>query len=191
VTGFLLALIHRWNLPQFLYNWQTLFAGSLALVAAWLTLRAARRKERQDVEAMRKSLAVEIRRLVDILRQTREGFIAAVQSARAPLVSDVVKQTSRGVPIVYPATADRVGLLGDVAPDVVGFYANLKDVEFAGRMTNAIYLAPDQGDQGPYVPLTDLPGLIDLIEKAHQSAPPLLSQLNSQERRPWWRRLVG
>jgi hypothetical protein len=179
--------IQHW-VVKFLYDWQTLFAGSLALVAAWLTLRAARLKDRREVEAMRKSLAVEIGRLVDILRQTRQGFIAAVQSTRAHLVSDVVEQTSRGVPVVYPATADRVGLLEDVAPEVVTFYANLKDIEFAGRMTNAIYLAPDQG---PYVPLTDLPGLIDLTEKAHQSALPLLSQLNSQERRPWWRRLVG
>ena len=28
-VGAVLALIHRWNLAQFLYNWQTLIAGAL------------------------------------------------------------------------------------------------------------------------------------------------------------------
>jgi hypothetical protein len=36
----IIALIHRWNLPQFLYNWQTLIVGVSAVLAAWRTIRA-------------------------------------------------------------------------------------------------------------------------------------------------------
>ena len=129
--------IQHSRVNQFLYDWQTVIAGVFALVAAGLAVRAARQRERREVEAIRLSLAVEIRRLVDILCQTHHGFGEHLSQNLCPRADDVVKQTSRGVPVVYPATADRVGLLGSVAPDVVIFCANIKDIEFAGRMTHA------------------------------------------------------
>ena len=161
--------IQHWKAAQFLYDWQNLIAGVFALAAAFFALRAARRKERREAEAMRKSLAVEIRRLVDILRQTHQAFIVAVQNDLSLTVCDVEKQTARGVPVVYPATADQVGLLGHVAPYVVTFYANLRDIEFAGRMSGGAAAAPR------HVSPTALRDLADLIDKACQSALPLLS----------------
>jgi hypothetical protein len=154
-------------------HWQTIAAGVLALgaavLAAIIAVWAARKKERREVKAMRLSLAVEIRRLVNILLQTHEGFGCAINRNLCPRADDVLKQTSRGVPVVYPATADRVGLLGRTAPEVVTFYANLKDIEFAGRMT-----ASDPAEPVPAEALNDL---LKLIEKACQSALPLLSKL--------------
>ena len=163
-------------------HWQTLAAGFLAMAAALvagffalkaasIVVQAARQQERREVEAIRLSLAVEIRHLVKVLLQTHGDF-GIVSSAGSPRADDVVKATSRGVPVVYPATADRVGLLGCVAPYVVTFYANLKDIEYAGRMTAS----------GPaeHVPPDDLRALMKLIEDAcRQSALPLLSKL------PW------
>jgi hypothetical protein len=210
---------------KFLYDWQTLVAGGLALMAALIAVWAARLKERRETEAMRRSLAVEIRRLVNILLQTHQAF-AAAQGVHAVLaVSDIMKQTARGVPVVYPATADRIGLLKrkNLAQHVVTFYANLKDIEFAGRMTGGEpkqptepkhLLSPDR----LYVSPDDLNALAALIEKACQSALPLLPKLprdkgdaglkakieamgdsarrlqpapqESRRALPWWRRLV-
>jgi len=103
--------IQHSRVNQFLYDWQTVIAGVFALVAAGLAVRAARQRERREVEAIRLSLAVEIRRLVDILCQTHHGFGEHLSQNLCPRADDVVKQTSRGVPVVYPATADRVYLV--------------------------------------------------------------------------------
>jgi hypothetical protein len=58
VIGFFLALIHRWNLPQFLYNWQTLIAGLLAVGAAWRTIRATTESADREVKASQEQTAV-------------------------------------------------------------------------------------------------------------------------------------
>ena len=69
--------------------------------------------------------------------------------------------------MVYPAAADRVGLLGRVAPDVVTFYANLKDLEHAGRITAR--------DPAEPVPPDDLRELMKIIEDlCRRSGLPLL-----------------
>jgi len=150
--------------------------GVLALGAALIAVRAARRKERREVEAIRLSLAVEIRRLVNVLLQAHEALGLLSSKNQSPPADDVVEMISRGRPVVYPATADRVGLLGRVAPDVVMFYANLKDLEHAGRMT---------ANQGGYVPPADLRALMKLIEDAcRQNVLPLLSKLPQDKADP-------
>jgi hypothetical protein len=161
--------IQHCSVARFFYDWQTVIAGALALGAAWLAVRAAHQRERREVEAIRLSRAVEIRHLVNILFETHRGFGEALSKNLYPRADDVVKQTSRGVPVIYPATADRVGLLGSVAPYVVIFYANLQDLDFAGRMTSS--------DPADPVPPKDLRDLMTLIEKACQSALPLLNKL--------------
>ena len=55
-----------------------------------------------------------------------------------PDARDVTKLTSRVHPIVYSAAADRIGRLGHpLAEWVVTFYANVKDIEFAGENNRA------------------------------------------------------
>ena len=151
-------------------HWQALAAGILALGAALIAVRAARQKERREVKAIRLSLAVEIRRLVNVMLQTHEIFDRVSTKNQPLLADDVVQALSRGRPVVYPAAADRVGLLGRVAPYVVMFYANLKDLEHAGRMTAS--------DPAEPVPPDDLRDLMKIIEDAcRQNVLPLLSKL--------------
>jgi hypothetical protein len=57
-VGAVLALIHRWNLAQFLYNWQTLIAGVLAVLAAWRTIRATVESAALEVKASQEQTAV-------------------------------------------------------------------------------------------------------------------------------------
>jgi hypothetical protein len=122
-------------------NWQTFAAGVLtvgaafiagvyALGAAFIAVRAARQQERREVEALRLSMA----RKYGVL-QTHEIFDRVSRTDQSLLADDVVKELSRGTPVVYPGTADRVGLLGRFAPHVVTFYANLDELEYAGWMT--------------------------------------------------------
>jgi hypothetical protein len=138
-------------------HWQTLAPGILALGAALIAVRAARQKERRGVKAIRLSLAVEIRRLVNVMLQTHEIFDRVSAKNQTLLADDVVQALSRGRPVVYPAAADRVGLLGRVAPYVVMFYANLKDLEHAGRMTDLMKIIEDACRQNVLPLLSKLP----------------------------------
>jgi hypothetical protein len=156
-------------------HWQTLVAGVLALGAASIAVRAARQKERREVEAIRLSLAVEIRRLVNVLLEAHKGFGEAFSLAsstnRRPRGDDVVKIISQCAPVVFPAMADRVGLLGSrVAPYVLTFYSNLKGIEHVGRMVASNPAEP--------VPPDSLRALMKRIEDAcRQNVLPLLSKL--------------
>lgn len=158
------SLPSQWQFTTWLallYYWQTFAAGVLALVAAWLAVRAAQEKERREVEAIRLSLAVEIRRLVDLMLEMHKGFGDAFSTNRSPQADDVVnlvRMLSQCGPDVFPAIADRVGLLGSVAPYVLIFYANLKGIEYQGRTMAA--------GPGETVPRDDLHALIKLIEDA-------------------------
>jgi hypothetical protein len=161
--------VHHSALWPFLYDWQALLTGIFALGAAFLAVRAAHGKERREVEAIRLSLAVEIRRLVNVLLQAHEAFALLSIKNQPPRADDVVDMISRGRPVVYPATADRVGLLGRMAPHVVMFYANLKDLEHSGRMS---------ANPAGYVLPADLRALMNQIADAcRRNVLPLLSEL--------------
>jgi hypothetical protein len=151
-------------------HWQTLATGFLALAAALIAVGVALRKDRREVRAMRLSLAVEIRRLINIMLQTHAIFDLTSRSNKALPADDVVKEISRGVPVVFPAMADRVGLLGfRLAPYVLTFYANLKQIEHAGRTA---------ANPAGYVEPADQTALMKLIEDAcRQNVLPLLSKL--------------
>jgi hypothetical protein len=71
-VGAILALIHRWNLAQFLYNWQTLIAGVLAVLAAWRTIRATVESANREVDAAQRQIETTIR--LERLRAAREGL---------------------------------------------------------------------------------------------------------------------
>ena len=81
-----------------------------------------------------------------------------------------MKEISRHTPVVFPAMADRIGLLGfRVAPFVLTFYTNLKGIEHAGRMA---------ADPAGFVQTNDLRALMKLIKDAcRQNVLPLLSKL--------------
>jgi hypothetical protein len=161
---------------RFLYDWQNLLAGVFALGAALIVVWASRLQERRQVEAMRLSLALDIRRLIDIMLQTHNFFSLATN--QPPLRADAVaREILRAEPIVFPAVAGRVGLLeSPLAGYVLMFHANLKQIEHQGRSA-----ANQYGD----VPPADLRALVKLIEKAcRQTALPLLSELPQDKNSP-------
>jgi hypothetical protein len=176
----------RWDhFTKWLDHWQTLdagilgiIAGSFALVAAWRTASRAEQISHQescrDTESLRRSLAVEIRRSVRLLCQTHQvltDFMTAFKrGGHLPHAGNVAKLTSRVHPAVYPATADRIGRLGHpLAEWVVTFYANVKDIQFAGEIGATV---PTR-----HVSLEEVDGLLSLLEGTCRNALPLLDQL--------------
>lgn len=188
-TSWLAARGHhftRWDhFTTWLNRWQTLAAGALGIIAGSFALMAAwwnagraeeisRREAARENETLQRSLAVEIRRSVRLLCETHQvltDFMAAFErGGRLPHAGNVAKLTSRMHPTVYPATADRIGRLGHpLAEGVVTFYANVKDIQFAGDIGATIttrHVSPEEVD-----------GLLSLLEGTCRDALPLLAQL--------------
>jgi hypothetical protein len=119
-----------WQYTSFLDlidHWQALIAGLLgfaaAIVAVVLTLRIERRKLQREMDALQKSLAVELRLLVS------RALVAATSLKKLarehdPITARMVESYARvPAPIIYPANADKIGLLGPEAMDVVIVYS--------------------------------------------------------------------
>jgi hypothetical protein len=97
VTGFFLALIHRWNLPQFLYNWQTLIAGVLAVMAAWRTIRATVKSADREVAASQAQTAVAGKQIETTIRLEQDraasealAFHGMLEAAMTRVLSEIV-----------------------------------------------------------------------------------------------------
>jgi hypothetical protein len=161
-------------------HWQSLAAGFVALVAALIAIFGAeffaRCKERREIQALRASLAGEIRLYFDLLTETRqiltirkEEFHSGEQPQRR--IRELVLQP----PIAYPVAADKLGLVRRPrAADVVNFYAMIERVNFAVRtMSN---------EPAEKISLSDYSVLIGLIELACRASLRLLSQLPFDER---------
>jgi|SRR5271169_3574592 len=118
-----------WHYTTFLDlidHWQAIIAGALgfaaAIVAVVLTLRIERRKLHREMDALQKSLAVELR------QQVGSALTAALSLRRlalSPPISARMVESYARVPAsaVYPASADKIGLLGDDAMEVVTVYS--------------------------------------------------------------------
>ena len=125
------------------YHWQTLVAGLIALFAAlitvWVTLRVERGKTEREVDALRKSLAVELRGK----STPRSSFITAstdwAPRRRALISGKMVESKSRMTAlIIYPANAGKIGLLGAEAMDVMIVYDLLETARNgAARLMNS------------------------------------------------------
>jgi hypothetical protein len=112
---------------DFVDHWQALMAGALgfaaAVVAVILTLRIERRKLQREMDALQKSLAVELRQHVGnalIAGKSLKGLARGGHPITARMVESLVQVPA---PIVYPASAAKIGLLGRDAMDVVIVYS--------------------------------------------------------------------
>ena len=142
-------------------HWQTVIAGFVALVAALIAVGVPEWRART---ALRASLAGEIRLYFDLLSETRQILIVRKEEFRSG------EQPHRRIielmfqpPIVYPAAADKLGLVRRPrAADVVNFYAMIERVNFAVRtMSN---------EPTEKIVLSDYSVLIGLIELACRAA---------------------
>ena len=175
MTGFILTLIHRWNLPQFLYNWQTLIAGLAALLAALIAVVVPEWRARKAVRA---SLASEVRQYVDLLIKTRHILTESKKAFRlgGPPPRDFRVLSELQPPVVYPAAADKFGLLGRPrAAAVVDFYATIERVNFTVRV-----LSKDPPEED--VSMSNYLRLINLFEVACRASLPLLSEFPFDKR---------
>jgi hypothetical protein len=186
-------------------HWQTLIAGVLALVAAWLTIRATKRaaaeeikasqaqtettvrleRERvsSEVETLRKSLAVEIRQYIDILIKTREILRRLSGPEKRMLAGDLRSVAVFYPPTVYPASADRIGLLGPLAVSVTSFYTTLERLNFTARLIT--------NDPEELVSRENIEEVASLLVQACRTSLPLLSELPFDERDADFRAIIA
>src|SRR5882757_9190182 len=98
-------------------RWQALIAGALGFGAAiWTvrrTLQAEERKTKREIETLRHSLGVEIRQCVgSALAMHRSLRRLAQMERRIPITSWMIENSGPLLrPVVYPASADKIGLL--------------------------------------------------------------------------------
>jgi hypothetical protein len=177
-------------------HWQSLAAGLVALLAAILAVFGAeffaRRKERRETEGIRVALAVEARRLMDTMIETHAvlinmvkirktsairnvGQIPAAELERARAGENTIGSIGRRLgelrkPVVYPACADRIGMLGrGLAEGVAGFYGNYEHLQFLGGV---IFDDPRQAPSSP-----ELARYAIAFEQACLNALPLFEEL--------------
>jgi hypothetical protein len=127
--------IQHSRLNQFLYDWQTLIAGLAALLAAlitvWVTLRVERRASRREVDALRKSIAVELRLHIATALVAHDNLYGLGFMPNAPITRMMVEDKSRmTAPIIYPANAGKIALLGNDATDVMIVYDLLEAARY-------------------------------------------------------------
>jgi hypothetical protein len=122
---------HYTTVVDLVDHWQSLIAGLIALVAAiitvFVTLRVERRKVEREVDALRKSLAVELRQLIPRALGVYASRRKFGGKTDGPITARMVESLSRvPIPIVYPANAHKIGLLEEDAMNVVIVYQLLE-----------------------------------------------------------------
>jgi hypothetical protein len=143
-------------LDRFLYDWQTLIAGVLALIAGLITVMVIRKQietavrleqERvaSEVDTLRKSIAVEFRLHIATALVAYEGLYGLGLMPNAAITRRMVEDKSLfAAQIIYPANAGKIGLLGSEAMDVMIIYDLLEHArDGAARL---ISRAPDPDD---------------------------------------------
>jgi hypothetical protein len=141
---------HYSTIVDLIDHWQTLLAGLIALVAAIITvvvtLKVERRKVDRELEALRKSLAMELRQLIPGALRVHGSLAKLGSKTDGPITARMVESLSRmPVPIVYPANAHKIGLLESDAMDVVIVYGLLEIArDGVGRLMT--YRTPDESE---------------------------------------------
>jgi hypothetical protein len=172
---------HYTTFWDWLDHWQTLVAGLIALLAACIAVFGAeifaRCKERREIQALRASLASEIRLYVDLLIKMRGVMtkIKEVYRSGGQPPRDFRDLATLPPPIIYPAAADRLGHLRRPGPaDVVEFYATIEKLNFSVRAVSNKH--PEK------LPMPNYIILIKLFEAASLQSLPLLSALPFDKR---------
>jgi hypothetical protein len=165
---------HFTTIVDFLDHWQSLLAGVIALVTAIIavlvTIRIERSKARVEERALRRSLAAELRVMFARAYGAHSLFLKLSQQ-QSPITTRHVKSYAHmPLPVVYPAAAARIGLLGEAAMEVVMFYGVL---EVLRAKTDELQNFRTPDDISPAVVVAD--GFLD----ACKSALPLLPKLKT------------
>lgn len=103
---------HYTTLVDFIDHWQTPIAGLIALIAAIITvvvtLKVERRKVDRELDALRKSLAIELRQLIPRALGVHDSLTKLGAKTDGPITARMLESLSRmPAPIIYPANAAR------------------------------------------------------------------------------------
>ncbi len=125
---------HFTTLIDLIDHWQSLLAGLLAFGAAILvvrfTLKSESRKTDRELTALRRSLGVEIRQRIVGALSAHRSLRRLAQSQNTQITSRMIESlTFLPEPVVYPASADKIGLLGSQAMEIVIVYGLLEAVK--------------------------------------------------------------
>lgn len=111
---------------DFLDHWQALIAGALgfaaAIVAVVIALGIERRKADRELDALRKSLGVELRIIVANALGTYQSLMKRAKANEAITYRTLMYLFRVAKPKIFPAVADKIGLLGPDAMYVVIIY---------------------------------------------------------------------
>jgi hypothetical protein len=131
-------------------HWQAIIAGALGFAAAIIvvrfTFKMERRKAQLELDALRKSLAVELRQVVP--RALGAGVaLRKMAGSGDKITARMIESYARVLtPSVYPAAAAKIGLLGDDAMGVVIIYSL---VELGRNGTVSLMNSRDPDDISP------------------------------------------
>jgi hypothetical protein len=177
---------HYTTFVDFVDHWQTLLAGLVALVAAIITvgvtLRVERRKVDRELEALRKSLAVELRQLIPGALGVHGSLTKLGSKTDGPITARMVESLSRmPAPIVYPANAHKIGLLEKDAMDVVIVYGLLDIARDGVVRLITTYRTPD--NISPNVVLMTATAFLEACKYARSVLPKLRTGVASHDDR--------
>lgn len=177
---------HYTTLVDFVDHWQTLIAGMIALIAAVITvavtLKVERRKVDRELDALRKSLAIEIRQLIPGALGVYASLIKLGRKTDGPVTARMVESLSRmPVPIVYPANAYKIGLLDEDAMDVVIVYGLLGIARDGVDRLITSYRMPDNISQ--HVVLSTAEVFLEACKYAQNVLPKLRTGVASHDDR--------
>jgi len=117
-------------------HWQALLAGVLgfaaATIAVVLTLRSEQRKAARDLEALRQSIGIEIRQCTAVTFGTFRLLAKLAQKEDGPITYRMVQSCAHFQDaLIFPSVADKVGLLGSEAMELLVFYNLIETVRRA------------------------------------------------------------
>jgi hypothetical protein len=127
-----------------LREWQDLASGILAFSAGVLgffaaiwavraTLRSESRRDQRELFSIKRALTAEIFQFgttaFDAYNQVKR--LTAMRPDAGITIHDLEEATRFPEPVIYPNTANRLGLLGDHANDVVLFFAKIQVIRAA------------------------------------------------------------
>ncbi len=171
---------------DFVDHWQTLIAGLIALIAAIITvvvtLKVERRKVDRELDALRKSLAVELRQLIPGALGVHRSLTKLGAKTDGPITARMLESLSRmAAPIVYPANAHKIGLLEKDAMDVVIVYGLLDIARGGVARLITTYRTPD--DISPNVVLGTAGAFLEACKYARSVLPKMRTGVASHDER--------
>ena len=157
-----LEMLDHWRKASRL-GWPRILAALIAVFGreffAWL-------RARREDKAVRASLAVEMRSLLNVLIDTHD----ILTSMKFTMGQTIVAAAEPPRPTVYLATANRIGRRRELAADVTAFYSTLEWVRIRVNILGSAF-------RGNSPPSEEVNRLAHVFEQACRACLPLLSKL--------------